>query len=345
MTEVLIFIFIFALLHYLYYKERQSTLKYMRKNIKPSKQETHDTRLTIKHVNTDARFVQALYHPVIHEKRRLNIASYNVIDFETANMYPDSICKISISEVVNNKIVGKYSYFVRPPYNDFRNTAINGISLDMVINAPIFSELWPEIEHFFEGKVIAAYNTNFDIGCLEDTLKYFKIPSPKYAFFDILESARERWWGWSDHKLVTISNLLNINQGDSDSATKAAKIQIAINNEFKGFDNDVRFKKMDKEVVDDIVFRSIGAKQLWIIGKEIADTVKSNSIDDYKLAIKYFDAAIEKGLEKSRLFRYYGEVLERCGHMDKAIECYEKAISLGDRLGLREKVKRLRGLK
>ena len=74
--------------------------------------------LLIKPIMTDEDFVR--YYPPY--ENRINVfcllKKFTVIDFETANMYPDSVCQIGIVVVEDDEVIEKKSFLIRPPYND-----------------------------------------------------------------------------------------------------------------------------------------------------------------------------------------------------------------------------------
>ena len=159
--------------------------------------------------------------------------NFVVIDFETANDYFDSVCQIGIVVVENNSIVERKSFFICPPYTEFTNTEIHGITFDDVKNAPTFAELWSEIKNYFEGRTISAYNLFFDWSCLAATLDYYKIDRPQFTAFDILANARN-WFDLPSYSLVNVAKALkfkhNAHEALSDSEV-AAKVQIFISEE------------------------------------------------------------------------------------------------------------------
>ncbi|MBI2429256.1 MAG: exonuclease, partial [Ignavibacteriales bacterium] len=68
--------------------------------------------------------------------------TFLAIDFETANRYPNSACSIGLVKVRNNDIVGKKTFLIKPPYENFENSHVHGITWDDVKNTPTFKELW-----------------------------------------------------------------------------------------------------------------------------------------------------------------------------------------------------------
>lgn len=217
-----------------------------RKTIKTAK----GNDLVIKKVEAEEDFVPYNAFPLNVEREGYHIENFNVIDFETANMYPDSICQIGITLVRDNKIENTLAFLVRPPYDDFRNTGIHGIHLFNVQNEPTFAELWPEIKQYFEGQTLAAYNMSFDFGCLEASLSNFDIPSPDYCAFDILHSSRRYIKGIKNHSLKSVTSYLHIDSGKAHDAgadsAAAASVQIQINSIKNSF-CDVVLKYSDTE--------------------------------------------------------------------------------------------------
>ena len=196
----------------------------------------------LKDFQTKAKFrknFQYSYHPLNYSEKKISSTpkNFTVIDFETANDNFDSVCQIGIVVVENNLIVEEKSFYICPPYNNFTNTHIHGITFDDVKFSPTFAELWLKINKYFEGKIISAYNLMFDWSCLAATLDYYKISIPKFSAFDILESSRNYLVGskFESHSLVNVAKALKIphyaHEALSDSEV-AAKVQIFISEKF-----------------------------------------------------------------------------------------------------------------
>jgi len=160
--------------------------------------------------------------------------NFTVIDFETANDNFDSVCQIGLAVVENFEIVERKSFFICPPYEDFTNTNIHGITFDDVKYSPTFAELWLKIKNYFEGRTISAYNLFFDWSCLAATLDYYNIERPKFTAFDILANARN-CLDLPSYSLINVAKALNFqhnaHEALSDSEV-AAKVQIFIAENF-----------------------------------------------------------------------------------------------------------------
>ena len=163
--------------------------------------------------------------------------NFVVIDFETANDFKDSICQMGIAVIEGDSIIARENFFIRPPYKNFTNTKIHGITFDDVKKSPTFAELWPEIKIFVAGKIVAAYNVPFDMSCLVSTLKFYKIPVPNFSAFDILENVREcrALDRLENRRLITVANDLGFAHDAHDAlsdAVVAAQVQLWITKNF-----------------------------------------------------------------------------------------------------------------
>lgn len=80
-------------------------------------------------------------------------------DFETADLENSSPCALGITIVHNNEITECKSFLINPMC-DFhpRTIAVHGITPDMVSDAPLFCDIWPEIKHYFTDYPIVAHN-------------------------------------------------------------------------------------------------------------------------------------------------------------------------------------------
>nr|DAU18879.1 MAG TPA: DNA polymerase III subunit alpha [Caudoviricetes sp.] len=295
----------------------------------------------VKAVLTDKQFIH--YNTNLKQRHPgfYKVADFTVIDFETANMYPDSICQIGIAVVKNNKVVDIKSYNVRPPYDEFTNTKIHGISLTDVINEPIFAELWPEIKPYIENQLIAAYNLSFDISCLEATLANFQIPVPNYACFDILDSARTAF-SLDNHKLKTVANFLGLTfkqHNAGDDARIAAEIQIAASDFI--YRNTIFFKYDNKAAMDEaeaVISRGISIAEKV---KQMYESYKEKPTEECGVILAEIEKAESYNCEDAYLYRVHGEIVERSGDLIKSLELYKKAFSLDSKVGVKRKISAL----
>ena len=135
------------------------------------------------------------------------IKSYTIIDFETTGLNPKSnrFIEIGALKIINNSIVREYTTLVNPQKNITKKiTQLTGITNEMLFDAPLEQDVFPEFVRFIQGLPICAYNVNFDINFLSETLKRINIGMRNVECFDALKIARNNFAGLENYKLETV---------------------------------------------------------------------------------------------------------------------------------------------
>lgn len=308
----------------------------------PVEIKTHEgNSLIIKPIMTDQKFVR--YYPTYENRINLycNLRRFTVIDFETANMYPDSVCQMGIVVVEDKKIVSEKVYLIRPPYNDFRNATIHGIKLSDVREEKSFFELWGEIKPFIERRLVGAYNANFDIGCLLALLENFKIEMPDFAYFDILQNVREKFKGeFSNYKLKTVAKSLKIKHEAHNAisdAQAAADIQIKC-------DMSSTFSMMysSENKHFEVMTELFTSREIMSYVRKGLKEITSTNFEEYGKIIRMLTVAERNGEEKAKVLKVRGEIFERCGKNQDALSSYEQAYKLNDKIGVKGRIQKLK---
>ena len=101
-----------------------------------------------------------------------DLNNYVIIDFETANSRPDSICQIGMVKVKSGQVIDSFVSLVKPDplYFSAFNISIHGISKNNVVKQPTFLQLWPAINSFIDNYILVAHFAQFDMNCLAKTL-------------------------------------------------------------------------------------------------------------------------------------------------------------------------------
>ena len=148
--------------------------------------------------------------------RRLNqyIENYVVFDLETTGVdtQEDSIIEISAVKVKNHVIADQFSRLINPgTHIPAGATKINGITDEMVKEAPGLTEVLPEFLSFIEGEVLIGHNIqSFDLLFLyrvSEELLGISLPND---YIDTLYMAKERLPQLYRHRLTDISEHFNI---------------------------------------------------------------------------------------------------------------------------------------
>jgi DNA polymerase III subunit epsilon len=131
-----------------------------------------------------------------------------VLDTETTGLGKAEIVEIAI---VNHRGETLINSLVRPTVEIPANAiAIHGITSKMVETAPTFPEIYPQIKEVIEGKKIAIYNSDADIGFLNYCCKLHKLKKLKLEDTICLMHWYSQWYGeyssyWRDYKFQPLN--------------------------------------------------------------------------------------------------------------------------------------------
>lgn len=122
--------------------------------------------------------IYKLYHSNNYYAMNTNEINFTAVDFETATLKTRMICQAGIVIVRNGVITEKHCYLIQPPENkiDERLINVHGITPEQTEHCPTFIQLWPILENYFKGTVV-AHNANFDYNALLSNLDYYRIKS------------------------------------------------------------------------------------------------------------------------------------------------------------------------
>lgn len=143
------------------------------------------------------------------------LRDFVAIDFETANQQPCSVCSVGIVIVKNGKVADSFYSLIQPEpnYYSYMCQQVHGLSQKDTDDAPIFPEVWKEIEQrivtIFPDKSnipFVAHNARFDEGCLKAVFRVYQLDYPDYLFFDTLTAARKQFGHTlPNHQLHTVA--------------------------------------------------------------------------------------------------------------------------------------------
>ena len=143
------------------------------------------------------------------------LRDFVAIDFETANQQPCSVCSVGIVIVKNGKVADSFYSLIQPEpnYYSYMCQQVHGLSQKDTDDAPIFPEVWKEIEQrivtIFPDKSnipFVAHNARFDEGCLKAVHGVYRMDYPDYEFFDTLAASRRPFGRMlPNHQLQTVA--------------------------------------------------------------------------------------------------------------------------------------------
>lgn len=156
--------------------------------------------------------------------KRLNayVKNYIVFDLETTGIRQglDEIVEISALSVMDGNVTAEYSTLVRPGICiPPAATAVNGITDDMVKDAPEISEAMEGFLHFIKDGILVGHNIHtFDTNFIYDAAMEAFQHEIKNDYVDTLYLARQCLPELKHHKLQDVSQHFNINTAGAHRA-------------------------------------------------------------------------------------------------------------------------------
>ena len=132
---------------------------------------------------------------------------FAAIDFETANNERSSVCSVGIVIVRNGEIVDSFYSLIQPEpnYYNYWCSQVHGLCREDTEDAPIFPEVWAQIEPLIEGLPLVAHNRPFDESCLKAVFRVYRMDYPDYEFLDTLCVSRRKFPSLPNHQLQTVA--------------------------------------------------------------------------------------------------------------------------------------------
>ena len=135
--------------------------------------------------------------------------NFAAIDFETANNERTSVCSVGVVIVRDGEIVDSFYSLIQPEpnYYNYWCTQVHGITRHDTESAPVFPEVWKQIEPLINGLPLVAHNKAFDESCLKAVFRCYQMDYPDYEFHCTCQAARRAFPNAENHQLHTISML------------------------------------------------------------------------------------------------------------------------------------------
>ncbi|MGH7791251.1 MAG: exonuclease domain-containing protein [Thermodesulfobacteriota bacterium] len=145
--------------------------------------------------------------------KNLEEITFAFLDVETTGLDPywgDRICEIAVLKTKGTKILDRFETLVNPGRTiPLQAASVNGITDDMVKNAPFFRDIAWNVMNSLKDSVIVAHNAPFDLGFLLAELSIIKLSPPENDVIDTLSIAR-RYYSFPSNSLGNIARHLGI---------------------------------------------------------------------------------------------------------------------------------------
>lgn len=158
------------------------------------------------------------------------MTDFAAIDFETANQCRSSVCSVGVVIVHDGMIVDRFYSLIQPTPNYYTHwtAEIHGLTHNDTDNAPIFPEVWKQINPLIKGLPLVAHNSPFDEGCLRSVFKTYEMEYPEYPFYCTLKASRKLQPELPNHRLDTVAETCNFNLTNHHNAIADAEACAAI---------------------------------------------------------------------------------------------------------------------
>ncbi|SDI98647.1 ATP-dependent DNA helicase DinG [Salimicrobium halophilum] len=156
------------------------------------------------------------------------MSTYAVIDLETTGNSPgrgDKIIEVGIVIMKEKAIVEEFSSFIYPetPIPSFI-TRLTGITDEDVIDAPLLSEVVPELKRLLAQDYIVAHNIDFDMKFMNDALAAMGESPIDAKVLDTVELSRIMLPDAPGHKLSDLSESLSLTHDQPHRAISDALV-------------------------------------------------------------------------------------------------------------------------
>ena len=133
--------------------------------------------------------------------------NFAAIDFETANYERSSVCSVGVVIVRDGEIVDTFYSLIQPKpnYYNYWCSQVHGLCRNDTEDAPVFPDVWAQIEPMIEGLPLVVHNKAFDESCLRAVFQVYQMDYPEYEFLDILWPSRRLIPDLDDHHLDTVA--------------------------------------------------------------------------------------------------------------------------------------------
>ena len=154
------------------------------------------------------------------------------IDFETAHYFKDiynkqysSACQVGIAYFdASSGEIKTVSSFIKPePFTmDNGNFQIHGISLESLVDAPSFNQVYEDLifPYIQKSKIILSHNAPFDTRVLFNALNFYELDAPNTTFVCTLSMAK-KFLKLRKNSLDTICTQYNIELNHHEATSDA----------------------------------------------------------------------------------------------------------------------------
>lgn len=131
---------------------------------------------------------------------------FAAIDFETANSKRTSVCSVGVVVYRDGRKTDAFYSLIKPEpeYYSYWCSQVHGLRLEDTMAAPVFPDVWRQVEPKIAGLPLVAHNKAFDESCLKAVFRCYQMDYPDYEFHcTLIQSCRV--WPEGRHNLDVIA--------------------------------------------------------------------------------------------------------------------------------------------
>lgn len=236
---------------------------------------------------------------IIEPNKNLDDIEFTIFDTETTGLEPqsgDRIIEIAAVRFKNKEKISDFQTLVNPNRPISQEAfQVNGISQDMLKDAPQIEAILPKFLDFIQGSLVCSYNAPFDLEFLLNELKIAGKPlSQDIVFIDILKMARRMLPGLARYALISVAEKLGIKTKQEHRAASDVELAWQV------------FDKLKEQLLLKGIFDVNNFSSLFSINKKVLDNVNNQKIAEIQEAI-----SLGIKLKIKYLSSYNAEVSER----------------------------------
>lgn len=222
---------------------------------------------------------------------KLSALKFAVFDVETTGLEPNSgdrIVEIAAVKAEGERIIDRFHSLINPDVPiSHAAFEVNGISSEMLKNAPKPDKIIPKFMDFVKRNVLFAYNANFDAGFLKQELELLNLGlPPDLLIIDMLSMARALVSGLERYSLSSIAEHFGLLEHQKHRALEDSEMSFKVLERLFGI--------LKTKGLDDFSY----LKNVFCIDKELTNKLISERIAEIqealslevKLKIKYFSS-------------------------------------------------------
>lgn len=188
------------------------------------------------------------------------------IDLEKLGDSQLSICEVGMVKYQNGKYVDEFHSYIQPPTekmnrNVFGKTVLKHITNEMLLSAPIFSEIYGKMMDFTDGAILVCHNKGADLNYLYYNEKAYGLSGLYTEFIDTNDICK---LGLKEAYQKILGKPMEQHHSALDDAKHTAEILFALSEQLdiSEFVKDNYIPEKEKPKSDYSIYRTVSSEDL-----------------------------------------------------------------------------------